>query len=117
MSKPQRPEQRMESIFLNRKLLGVTGTDIAVLFYLIKLSDSRIIINLTPAQLSENLGVHFKAMYRTLDKLRKLSYIRKVKYKDMVGIMVDPTFTVTPSPQRRSFKYKLWIEAGEQSKN
>ena len=116
MSKSQRPEQRMESIFLKRKLLGVTGSDIAILFYLIKLSDSRIIINLTTAQLSENLGVHFKAMYRTLDKLRKLSYIRKVRYKDMVGFMVDPTFTTTTSPQRRSFKYKLWIDAGEQSK-
>jgi hypothetical protein len=116
MNKPQRPEQRMQSIICNRKLLGIAGNDLTILLYLVILSNSRIIIGLTPAQLSENLGFHFKATYRSLAKLRKLNYIRKVKYKDMVGFMVDPTFTVTPSPQRRTFKYKLWIEAGEQGR-
>lgn len=102
----------MESVISNRKKLGLAGNDLTILMFLVLLSNSRVIIHSTPAQLSENLGIHLKAVYRSLTKLIKLDYVRKVRYKDMAGFMVDPAFTATTSPQRKAFRFKLWIDSG-----
>jgi hypothetical protein len=108
--------KRLTSIIHDRKSLGIDGTDLALLMYLVLTSSSRLYIRKTTEELSTILGVHLKAVYRSIAKLRKLDYIRKVKYNGASGIMVSPDLADTASIQRRSFKYKLWIEAGEQSK-
>ena len=104
-------EQRITGVFHNRKKLGLSPLDLAVLLYFVSLSNRRILITESQAFLSENLGINLSQLQRCMLQLRCMNYIHKTTYRKQTGIIVNPAFVGCGDLRRKQVKAELWAEA------
>lgn len=111
-------EERCRQLCLRRKELKLTQFDIALIFYLINLSNRRIFLAYSVAFLAETLHEPYNKVAASIHKFKLLDLVKRVtfrkKIKGRIGevsaLVVSPLLVNPGSRRRRAFKVKVWNE-------
>jgi len=88
--------------------LGLTNADLRILLHLFGLNKVKFIIAISRGTLAEDLGISYATTCAALKKLIEFQLIRKVKYRQVEGIIVTPDLVNDGTARRRAFKRMLW---------
>lgn len=93
-----------------RKELGLTEFDLMIFFHLVLLSRRRIFVNLTTAQLAEEINASYSRVAHSIKTFRRLDLCKRIEYKSIKGFVIHPEIINNGDDKKKSFKYKLWSE-------
>lgn len=88
--------------------LGLTNAELRILLHLFGLNKVKFIIAISRGRLAEDLGINYVTTCAALKKLIEFQLIRRVKYKQVEGIIVTPDLVNDGTPRRKAFKRTLW---------
>lgn len=91
-----------------RRELGITEFDVMVFFHLVLLSRRRLFVNLTTAQLAEQINGNYSRVAHSIKMLKSLNLCKRIEYKGMKGFIVSPEIINNGDDRKKSFKYVLW---------
>ena len=103
-------ETYYKNIFVHRKEHLLSLFDVALFGYLCFLSRTRIFIQLTVAELAEDICEPYSKVAKSIQVFARLDLIRRVKYKDNKGLMISPFMINNGDDKSKRFKYVLWAQ-------
>lgn len=99
-----------KSIFIHRKEHSLSLFDVALFGYLCFLSRTRIFIQMTVAELAEDICEPYSKVAKSIQVFTKLDFIRRVKYKENKGLMISPFVINNGDDKSKRFKHVLWAQ-------
>jgi hypothetical protein len=101
-------ESYYKNIFVNRKEHSLSLFDVALFGYLCFLSRTRIFIQMTVAELAEDIHEPYSKVAKSIQVFNKLDFIRRVQYKENKGLMISPFMINNGDDKSKRFKHVLW---------
>jgi hypothetical protein len=101
-------ESCYKNMFINRKEHSLSLFDVALFGYLCFLSRTRIFIQMTVAELAEDIHEPYSKVAKSIQVFTKLDFIRRVQYKESRGLMISPFMINNGDDKSKRFKYVLW---------
>jgi len=104
-------EIELKLAFIGRARNSLTLYDYAILSYLFILSRRRFFVRGDDHSFAEMMNEDRRKITKTINKLARLNYVRRLIHKDTPGFIVNPDLINNGNSQKQAFKIKLWKDS------